>query len=74
MSRLSTAFLTGCPNFNVWSLFFSYYEGLSAPKIAEILETTPGAVTQLLHRGRNALKTKLVELGIEGWIDDKNNG
>lgn len=53
-------------------IILSYYEGFSAPKIADILETTPGAVTQLLHRARNILKTKLIDLGIKGWINDKH--
>lgn len=52
-------------------IVLSYYEGLSAPEIAEILETTPGAVAALLHRGRTALKDKLTELGIESWAYDK---
>ncbi len=51
----------------------SYYEGLSAPQIAEIMDLSPGAVSGLLHRARNALKSKLANLGIEGWADDKNN-
>lgn len=53
-------------------IVLSYYEGLSAPQIAKILESTPGAVTALLHRGRAALKTKLIELGIEGWVNEKD--
>ncbi|WP_417821432.1 sigma-70 family RNA polymerase sigma factor [Terasakiella sp.] len=54
-------------------IVLSYYEGLNAPQISEILDLTPGAVTALLHRARHALKARLTDLGIEGWADDKNN-
>jgi RNA polymerase sigma-70 factor (ECF subfamily) len=55
------------------AIVLSYYEGLKAPQIADILDLTPGAVTALLHRARHALKARLTDLGIEGWADDKNN-
>jgi len=53
-------------------IVLSYYENLSSVQIADILNTTPGAVTGLLHRGRKALKTKLISMGIKGWSDDKD--
>ncbi|WP_135081901.1 sigma-70 family RNA polymerase sigma factor [Terasakiella sp. SH-1] len=54
-------------------IVLSYYEGLGATEIAEIMELSTGAVSGLLHRARNTLKIKLSKLGIEGWADDKNN-
>lgn len=54
-------------------IVLSYYEGMSAPQIAEILELSSGAVTQLLHRARNALKDKLSHMGIEGWANETDN-
>lgn len=55
-------------------IVLSYYEGLSSPQIAKIMEISTGAVSGLLHRARNTLKVRLSKLGIEGWADDKNNG
>lgn len=55
-------------------MVLSYYEGLKAAEIAEIMETSSGAVSALLYRARSILKSRLSKLGIEGWSDDKNNG
>lgn len=55
-------------------LVLAYYEGLSSDEIADIMETTPGAVTGLLHRGRKALKVLLTDMGIRGWANDEFDG
>lgn len=44
-----------------------YYEDYSVARIAEILHTRAGTVKSQLNRGRQLLKTKLME----AWNDDE---
>lgn len=51
-------------------VILTYYEHLSVIEAAQVLETTPGAVSALLHRGRKTLKQTLGELALTEHITD----
>lgn len=67
MNILVRQLLEALPEKQRIALVLSYYEELTARQVAEIMETTPGAVMGLLFRGRQALKGMLTAAGVEGW-------
>ncbi len=67
MNTLVRQLLECLPEKQRIALVLSYYEELTSREVAEIMETTPGAVLGLLFRGRQALKGMLTAAGVEGW-------
>ena len=67
MNTLVRQLLEALPEKQRIALVLSYYEELTSREVAEIMETTPGAVMGLLFRGRQALKGMLTAAGVEGW-------
>ena len=67
MNTLVRQLLEALPEKQRIALVLSYYEELTSREVAEVMETTPGAVMGLLFRGRQALKGMLTAAGVEGW-------
>ena len=70
MNALVRRLLDALPEKQRIALVLSYYEELSSREVAEIMDTSPGAVMGLLFRGRQALKDRLTAAGIEGWDNE----
>lgn len=70
MNALVRRLVDALPEKQRIALVLSYYEELNSREVAEIMDTSPGAVMGLLFRGRLALKDRLTAAGVEGWDNE----